>query len=221
MSRFIIMLLSLCMMVSFIACGDDDNGGSANSTIPSTVSTISTVRSLIKGGQTAFNHKVEGLVIGLGGYKKKVFYLYDGTYALQFYPGKPMDPPAAVGQKVSLTIIAGQVFESAIQVIGVTNWVVKSTGNSVDYTGSPEISIENQGKMITKTLTIGLDPLKKHKSNDWRVELEDTYFRNNTGDHSGTPTGTTLLANTEYTIHGVVDAYGDKKAVAIFKAEKN
>nr|HPN82603.1 hypothetical protein [Spirochaetota bacterium] len=157
MYRFSIIILSVLSVLSFIACGDDDDGSTSSSSSASTngsiVTTVTAARTLISTGTTTLNHRVTGLVIGLGGSKSRAFYLYDGALALQIAPTEAMDPPVAVGQNVSVTLIAGQVFESAIQVIGVKDWVVNSTGNAIDFSGSPTISIENQGKMITRTLT--------------------------------------------------------------------
>ncbi len=222
MYRFSGLILSVLSVLFFIACGDDDSDSTSSSSSASTngsiATTVTAARTLISNGTTTLNHRVTGLVIGLGGSRGKAFYLYDGTYALQFYPTEAMTPPVAVGQNVSVTLTAGQVFESAILVIGVKDWVVNSTGNAVAYSGSPAISIANQGMMITRTLAVGTEPISAHRSNDWRIELEETYFRNNTGDHSGTAQGITLEAGKTYTISGVVDAYGDKKAVAIFQA---
>ena len=223
MKTSFVILFALSFVISFVACSDDDSGGTAGSsssasTNGSTVSTITAVRTLIDGGTTTFNHKVTGTVIGLGVQKGYAFYVYDGSHALQFYPSVAMHPAVAIGQNVTVTVTAGQELEGAFQVIGVKDWIVNSTGNAVDYTGSPEISIANQGKVITTTLTVGTAPISAHKSNDWRELINGTYYRGNTGNHSGTAQGTTLEANKTYTIRGVVDVFGNTRAVAIFSA---
>lgn len=223
MKKSLVLLFTLCLVFSFVACSDDDSSGTAGSsssasTNGSTASTITAVRTLIAGGTTTFNHRITGTVIGLGVMKGYAFYVYDGTHALQFYPSVAMNPAVAIGQSISVTVTAGQILEGAFQVIGVKDWIINSTGNTVDYTGSPEISIANQGKVITTTLTVGTAPISAHKSNDWREMINGTYYRGNTGNHSGTAQGTTLEANKTYTIRGVVDVYGNTKAVAIFSA---